>query len=763
VDDVRRRLGSRRVDLQRLAPAEIMPVGTGRNNFEWLDASQSGLHRRPALLCRPDSSIAFDLVLPVNARVVSWCALRHEGSARGAVVEFEICVRMDGSETSVRHVISAAPPTSKSRWHVLRIDAPAAGPARIVLRTRCVGTLAAPRDLQVLWRQPHVATPRTAADFTRALGAALASLRPGLWRTALSGSDRLYRLWARETEATRAELADQRRASSRQHRLFTLITFLARDTGVSKRTARSLLRQSYAKWEWIVLAQPEAIGSVRASLSRVGLDSRVRIIAAPPNGSAAQAWNAGLQAAGGDFAALLGPDDALAPSALFEAAAALGRWPDCDLLYSDEDRLSPRSRRYEPRFKPDWSPEFLLSSNYIGRLAVIRIATAKQVGAFRDGFDDEEEWDLFLRLSRTSAKVCRLPRCLYHRGGASAGTGASGAALRDHVEALGLAHPVVTRNVSPLVDSHRIEWEVRPRPLVSIVIPNRDAFAVLNQCVKGILDGTAYSQRELVIVDNGSTDPEVLGLYRTIVRNGAGRIISFDRPFNFSAACNAGAAAAAGDLLLFLNNDVEVIDSDWLDELVRWASRPEIGIVGAKLLYPDRAIQHAGVVFGLGLVGHIFHRASEGTAGIFGSAESYRNYLAVTGACQMMRRDVFERLGGFDERFRISFSDVVLCMEAWRAGYRVVYTPYARLVHHESYTRKRDDSAQDMELLAGYLAKTGFGEDPYLHPELNPKSLVPALRPPFEPMPRQIVRDYVERVLAAAPSGVRTCAAAVRK
>jgi GT2 family glycosyltransferase len=285
---------------------------------------------------------------------------------------------------------------------------------------------------------------------------------------------------------------------------------------------------------------------------------------------------------------------------------------------------------------------------------------------------------------------------------------------------------------------------------VSIVIPNRDAARVLKQCVKGLLHETSYPDIELVIVDNGSIDPEVVELYRSLEREGRAVIVAFNRPFNFSAACNAGAAAARGDLLLFLNNDIEVIHPDWLDELVRWAQQPDVGIVGAKLLYPDRTIQHAGVVFGLGLVGHIFSRAPEGASGVFGSSDCYRDYLAVTGACQMMRKDVFRQLGGYDERFRLVFSDVVLCLEARKAGYRVVYTPHARLVHHESYTRKREDSPEDMELLARYLRASGFVEDPYLHPELNPRFLVPALRPPFDPAPRQVIREYVDRVLASA-------------
>lgn len=291
--------------------------------------------------------------------------------------------------------------------------------------------------------------------------------------------------------------------------------------------------------------------------------------------------------------------------------------------------------------------------------------------------------------------------------------------------------------------------------MVSIVIPNRNAAAVISKCVNGLLHGTSYPRREVVIVDNGSTEPEVLELYRSLERQGRGVVVPFDRPFNYSAACNAGAAAARGDLLLFLNNDIEILHPDWLDELVRWSRLSDVGIVGAKLLYPDRTIQHAGVVFGLGLVGHIFSRAPDGTSGLFGSSESYRNYVAVTGACQMMRREVFERLGGYDERFRLSFSDVVLCMEAWKSGYRVVFTPHARLIHHESYTRKRQDSIEDLERLVRYLEASKFVEDPYFHPELNPQSLVPALRSPFGPTPGQAVHEYMDRVLSEAEAAGR--------
>jgi GT2 family glycosyltransferase len=348
-----------------------------------------------------------------------------------------------------------------------------------------------------------------------------------------------------------------------------------------------------------------------------------------------------------------------------------------------------------------------------------------------------------------------MTQCLYHRDdnteeaapppSRTSPTRLPGAAVRDHCEQLGLSAAV-----SDTGRGRRIVWPVSGQPTVSIVIPNRDAAAVFTKCVDGLLERTTYEHRQLVIVDNGSVDPDVLSLYESIEGGGHGVIVPFDRPFNFSAACNAGAAAASGDLLLFLNNDVEVIDADWLHELVRWAQRPDIGVVGAKLLYPDGAIQHAGVAFGIGFVGHMFCGAHEGDSGLFGSTDCYRNYLAVTGACQMMRREVYDRLGGYDERFHLSFSDIVLCMEAWRSGYRVVYTPHARLVHHESYTRKRADRPEDLRLLVEYLEGRGFVEDRYFHPELNPQSAVPALRPPFGPSPGRVVRDYMDRVLAAA-------------
>jgi GT2 family glycosyltransferase len=745
-----RRVRYRRGDLRRLPATEMVSDRPSLDEgIQWMPRVRLGGRSHVALMCCPNSHAAYDVTLPENATVVSSYGLAPEvWDQNVGRVEFEIRVRTQGLESAARRVLDPRRRRDR-RWKTLRVRAVEAGPARIVLSTRMVADGPADRAT-ALWGDPCVQAPRSAASFVSALQATLSNWGfRGLWHRTLGKSDGLYSLWVRESTPSRRALLAQRQWSLPRTKTYSLVTFVAEPGGwPSQRTARTVLGQSYPHWEWLLVATEESIDRAGEMVGRLKRDQRVRILNIQSQSTRAEAWNAAWREAHGEFAALLDQHDALSPSAIYEMASALDRTPDSDMLYSDEDRISgPGSLRREPHFKPDWSPDLLLAYNYIGRMTMIRVRAATAVGGFRNGYEGAEEWDLFLRLSAVAARIRRVPRCLYHREKTDVENrgGQEEAAIRDHCAQLGL-----NVAVSKSVCGYRVVWPVHRRPTVSVVIPNRDAAKVITQCVSGLLRGTSYPRLELVIVDNGSTEPEVLELYRSLERDRCGVIVRFDSPFNFSAACNAGAAVASGDLLLFLNNDIEIIEPDWLDELVRWSLLPDVGIVGAKLLYPDRTIQHAGVVFGLGLVGHIFSRALDGTSGLFGSSESYRNYLAVTGACQMMRREVFERLGRYDERFRLSFSDVMLCMQAWKSGYRVMFTPYARLIHHESYTRKRDDWPQDLELLVRYLETSGFVEDPYFHPELNPKSAVPELRPPLDPTPRQVVRDYIERVRSTA-------------
>jgi GT2 family glycosyltransferase len=588
--------------------------------------------------------------------------------------------------------------------------------------------------------------PTSRVSYQLTLPHALVSIRAAsrFWQRLFSrrGQDR-YDVWVRESKPSRFDLRAQRRWAAGQSRSFSLITPVADPASWEPAaTARSVLDQTYSNWEWI-LVTPDARS---AGLARLPRDGRVRVIQVPASLPVAAAWNTALREASGDYAILLDDRDCLCATALYEVARSLQDHGESDIVYSDEDQLKDGLRQ-APRFKPAWSPELLLAHNYIGRLVAFRTATAGSAGGFRSTFPCCEEWDLWLRLARSGASIRRLARCLYHAapgGRPQPAAQHTVALLEDHCNALACPAHVAASD-----DTCRISWMIRHAPIVSVIIPSRNASVILQKCVRGVLEQTDYRLREVVIVDNGSTEPDVLEFYRTVDHRSV-RVVPFAAAFNFSAACNLGAANARGDLLLFLNNDIEIIEPGWLDELVRWAQLPHVGVVGPKLLYPDRRIQHAGVVFGLGLVGHIFSRAPERTSGVFGSTEWYRNYQAVTGACQMIRGDVFRQLGGFDERFRLTFSDVVLCMEAWKAGYRVVYTPYSRLIHHESLTRKTEDPLEDMTLLATYLRAEGFTSDPFFHPELDATSLVPLVRPPFAPTPEDVVRGYIDRVLATA-------------
>jgi GT2 family glycosyltransferase/glycosyltransferase involved in cell wall biosynthesis len=295
--------------------------------------------------------------------------------------------------------------------------------------------------------------------------------------------------------------------------------------------------------------------------------------------------------------------------------------------------------------------------------------------------------------------------------------------------------------------TQRATWPVADPPLVSIIIPTRDSPELIKECVNGLLRRTSYPRKEIVLVDTMSIDPAVHAFYDDLRRGNLATIVAFKCDFNYSAACNAGARMARGELLLFLNNDIEVRDPGWLEEMVRLAMLPGVGIVGTKLLYPEGMVQHAGVVIGMHMCGLIFNRVDEGTWGPFGGPDVYRNYLAVMGACQMIHRQVFERFGGYDERYRIANSDVAICLRAWRAGARVVYTPYAALTHHEGVTRGRSNPEEDIERTAADLAELAVLEDPYFHPELSAHKSVPTLRVMPEPSPWKTLEEQVRLLM----------------
>jgi len=404
----------------------------------------------------------------------------------------------------------------------------------------------------------------------------------------------------------------------------------------------------------------------------------------------ALAWNAALSLATGEFVALLDPEDELAEHALYVLAEEFESHPDADLAYSDDDRIDGQGRFVDPHFKPDWNLDLLRSHDYIARLCAMRRERVVDVGGYRAGFRGSESYDLCLRVAR-NGHVRHVPFVLYHRR--LHGLGDSGdAAVRAVQEHLGSSAQAA---VGPLPDTRRMRWPIPdPAPLVSLVIPTRDALPLLETCVESILHTTEYKSFEIIVIDNQSAARDTLAYFSALQQRGVARVVRFDQPFNFSAINNAGVREARGQVVALLNNDLEAIEPGWLEEMVSHALRPEIGAVGARLLYPDRTVQHGGILLGVGgVAGHAHKLSPERDPGYFRRAQVAQEMSAVTAACLAIRRETYLAVGGFDETLAVAFNDVDFCLRVGETGLRNLWTPFATLIHHESRSRGADDTA----------------------------------------------------------------------
>lgn len=461
----------------------------------------------------------------------------------------------------------------------------------------------------------------------------------------------------------------------------------------------------------------------------------------------------------GDWLVLLSRGALPAPDALFEAATRSAGSGD-EVLYADNDLVDRRGRRYGPFLKPDHSPELLLSVDYLAPFLVVRPALVADALLPRD---ESEHWELSLRLSGMGCRIGHLSRILSH-----AFAPPSFAAGRAPVEA-SLRRAGMDARVE--VTSTHLLRAVWPAPAVKVVvvIPTRDGVARLRPCLASL--ARTRGDLSVVVVDNGSRDPGTFAFLEQERSAGRMTLVRRPGPFNWSALNNSGARAAGGDVLAFLNDDIEALDAGWLEELLRWAWRPEVGVAGGLLRRADGSVQHAGVAFGLGgLAAHPFEGAREDTGGPLGRIGWYRDWLAVTGACQVMRREVFDRLGGFDESFGALFSDIDLCLRARRCGLRTVFTPFAGLVHHHGSTRGGDDLMPPHDFL---VALDRFGAlltqgDPFFNPNLSRWSALPALRRRGEPDARrwlevlaEVLRERYPGDAANRPQPVPSLAAEV--
>jgi GT2 family glycosyltransferase len=545
-----------------------------------------------------------------------------------------------------------------------------------------------------------------------------------------------YARWIRSNEPTAAELQKQRAtAFARRPTVSIVVPVYNTPATYLDAMVRSVLAQTYIHWE-LCLADGHSPGAwVRPALEHyAAADHRIRVTFLPENRGIAGNTNAAIDLARGEYVALLDHDDTLAPFALYEVVRAVNDRPDADLIYSDEDKLDEAGRRVDPCFKPDWSPDTLRSHNYICHLTVLRRDLLTRLGGIRAGFDGAQDYDLVLRAGEQARRIVHIPKVLYHWRMHAQSTAANTESKRYLVEAgrkaliehLERMHTPAAVADGPLPGTYRVIYRLPRQPLVSVLIPNRDSVGMLGRCLDSIAQ-SGYANYEVLVLENASEHPDTFAYYRHLERLGNVRIVPWTKPFNYAAINNFGATRARGEVLLFLNNDVEAINPDWLEWLVKHALRPEVGAVGAKLLYADDTIQHAGIVVGMGgIAGHVHRQFPRDADGYMQRLRVTHNCAAVTGACLMTRRSVFEQVGGFDEAFVLAFNDVDLCLSIQAAGYRVLWTPDAELYHLESKTRGYEDTAEKLARFGreyrlfvakwGEYLRTG---DPYYNPNFR--------------------------------------------
>ncbi|MES1991989.1 MAG: glycosyltransferase family 2 protein [Pseudomonadota bacterium] len=502
---------------------------------------------------------------------------------------------------------------------------------------------------------------------------------------------------------------------------------------------QSVENQIFPEWELCIADDASTNASIKTILEAALLrDRRIKVVYRERNGHISEATNSAFALATGDYIGLLDHDDVLREHALAEIVIALNNRPDAELLYSDEDKLGESGERYDAHFKPDFSHDLFYSMNYLNHFTVHRAENIRKVGGWRKGYEGGQDYDINLRIIETidPRRIVHIPKILYHWRAVKGSTAqaeseknyayaAGFRALEDHVARCGLPAKVEEIEGLPV---YRLRWNVpHPEPLVSLIIPTRDMVDVLRTCVSSIIEKTAYTNYEILIIDNDSCEKATLEYLAEVVADPRIRVLSYARPFNYSAINNFAAHEAKGIILGLINNDIEVSAPEWLDEMVAHALRPEIGCVGAKLLYPDDMIQHAGVILGLGgVAGHGHSRFSRTEPGYFRRLQVVQNYSAVTAACLLVRAEIFWQVGGLDERdLTVAFNDVDFCLKVREAGYRNLFTPFALLYHHESLSRGYEDTPEKMLRFAGEVAvmkERWWAElltDPFYSPNLT--------------------------------------------
>lgn len=532
-----------------------------------------------------------------------------------------------------------------------------------------------------------------------------------------------YQIWLRQYDALSQKDIEQIKKHLDQlknHPLISIILTASNpDLTFLSHSLASLRDQIYEQWECCVLVMPPILQKEKNLLDHFSAqDSRIKILYFQENQSTEQALVRGLESISGEYVAVMGQYDLIEQHALYLIANEINQVPQTAIVYSDHDQIDPTGYRFDPTFKPDWNPDLALAHNFPGCLCFFRVKLLTQIGGFNASLHSASEWDVLLRMSErvSTDQIRHIPYLLYHQR----------TSIQNNYERFLERENQLTsqkRMLTACFERRNIQakfepilnhtfWRIiypvpDPPPLVSVIIPTRDQLDLLRNCINSIIERTSYPNYEIIVVNNQSTDLEVLHYFKTIAEKPNLSVIDDPRPFNYSAINNMAAQAARGEVLLFLNDDIEIISSGWMEEMVRQALRTEIGAVGAMLYYPNHQIQHAGVILGIhNTAGHAFQGQPMGTCGHAHRACLVQNYSAVTAACLAITRAKFISIGGFNEKdLAIALNDIDLCLRLQSAGFRNLWTPHAELYHLESATRGSD---QTLENNPRYLKEVAY-------------------------------------------------------
>lgn len=552
--------------------------------------------------------------------------------------------------------------------------------------------------------------------------------------------DGLYHTWLKENPLTKQELKRQRQAVFKEDVKFSLVVPLYKtEKHLLKALIESVQAQTYSNWELCLSDGSGADSPIRKTLEEYQKeDPRIKVVFNDRQLQISENTNAAIGIATGNYIAFADHDDTLSEEAFYQMAMEIASHPEAELLYSDEDIIDIKGRRLYPHFKSDYNPELLCCVNYICHLVVVKKDLLDRTGLLRPEYNGSQDYDFLLRCTEhtKSENIRHIPKILYHwrsHEGSTAGNPddkpyaviAGEKALARHYERLGIKASVEYTGCPVVFRTH---FEIQGEPKVSILIPNKDHTEDLDKCVTSIMEKSTWKNIQIVVIENNSEKEETFQYYEELEKRYPNvKVVKWEGPFNYSAINNFGAKYADGDYFLLLNNDTEVITPDWLESMLGYCQREEVGIVGAKLLYPDNTVQHAGVVVGIaGFAGHILTGYDRNAVGYLWRLITTQDESAVTGACLMVKRSVFEELRGLDESFAVALNDIDFCLRAGALGKKVVFTPDACLYHYESKSRGLENTPEKKERFQKEVAhfrarhaeflKAG---DPYYNPNLS--------------------------------------------